>query len=111
MSNRVILIFLGVIFLIIIVLSSQKLSVGIRNKAAGLFPSIKTVPTSTPEGASLSTTPSLTPTPTTAHFARNKNTPSQTPNTGAGSLSLIILGVAGASGFVVKRLSTEARLR
>lgn len=110
LSNRLILIFLGVIFLIIIVLSSKKLSSGVQGKLAGFFPSVKTVPTVGPE-TDITITPTLTATPTIAHFTAAKKSmaksPSQTPDTGAGTLSLAIIALLGGTGLTIKRLSSR----
>lgn len=112
LSNRIILIFLGVIFLIIIILSSQKLSAGLKSRFSGLLPIVKPVPTVSIE-QDLETTPTLTPTPTLSHFeATNTNqptqkggTPSQIPNTGASALSLGIITLMSGAGIILKRIS------
>ncbi len=109
MSNRIILLFLGIIFLIIIVLSSQKLSAGIRTKVSGIFPGIKPIPTVSME-AEVSTSPKLTPTPTLSRFtaskmAANGKSPTQTPDTGAESLSFVIISLTGSAGIILKRLT------
>lgn len=111
LSNRIILLFLGIIFLIIIVLSSGKLSQGIKSKISGIFPGVKPVPTVNLGDI----TPTLTPSPTVAHFNTaqavkgtrtiNSKNPTQTPDTGAGTLSLFILSALASTGLIIKRLS------
>lgn len=113
LSNRIILIFLGVIFLIIIILSSSKLSQGIKNKFSGVFPNVKPVPTVALE-ANITSLPTISPTPTTAHFttgqiAQKEKAPSQSPGTGPELASLLALSFIGGSGLIAKRLSSHIK--
>ena len=112
LSNKIILIFLGIIFLIIIILSSQRLSGGLKNRLSGLFPGVKSIPTVSPIP---STTPSPTRHPTAISNAQEQiknnqngqNGVSQIPSTGADPLSLALIATFASGGLILKRLSSS----
>lgn len=109
LSNRLILIFLGVIFVIIIVLSSQKLSAGIKSRFGGLLPATRPVPTLAvplPQAAAQK----LNPTPTLARFGNTNNktvssSVAQIPSTGPADLSLGVIASFAGFGLILRKLS------
>ncbi len=117
-SNRIILFFLGVIILIVIVLSSQKLSAALRNRLSGVFPKVQTVkvgsddtltPTPSIKGV-LSPTPVLytnTKTTTQKPVTTTKRVVANTPNTGPESVPLLLLAGMGMGGALLTRLTKK----
>ncbi|OGG14519.1 hypothetical protein A2773_05570 [Candidatus Gottesmanbacteria bacterium RIFCSPHIGHO2_01_FULL_39_10] len=115
LSNRIILIFLGIIFLIIIILSSQRLSGGLKSRLSGLFPGVKPIPTVSPTPTPFRSTPTPTRTQTAAGFAQQQtkggqyvqNGVSEIPSTGADVLSLGLLASLGSGGIILKKLTSR----
>lgn len=108
-SSRLILIFLAFIFLIIVILSSSRISAALRSRFAGIVPSLK------PTTEDITPTPSIeieTPTPTpTVIYGRgvstnNPNTKS-IPATGPAELAWLVLGGSFFTGVALKKISTK----
>lgn len=112
-SSRLILIFLGFIFLIIVILTSNQIAAGLRKKFGNIIPSPKLI-----SGATVtpSVSPKMTVTPTLSPSGNGiyngsskggiKSTPSgQTPATGPEDFAYLILGGSAGIGFIFKRFS------
>lgn len=111
-SSRLILIFLGFIFLIIVILSSSRISAALRTRFGKMVPSLNP----TVEDASLTPTPTLematsTPTPTIVYgggvskggTASAKNIPA----TGPADLVWLVLGGSFFAGVTLKKITAK----
>lgn len=108
-SSRLILIFLAFIFLIIVILSSNRISAALRARFAGILPSMN------------ATTEDITPTPTTAETptptptivyggGSTKNGASNAKNipaTGPQDFALLVLGGSLFIGVTLTRISAK----
>ena len=104
-SSRFILIFLGFIFLIIIILSSGRISAALQKRFGNIIPSMKlySKPTPTPAPAPLT---SILPTPTTIYNQDTTSSPTgEIPATGPEIISLFILSGSLITGISLKNLS------
>lgn len=108
-SSRLILIFLGFIFIIIVILTSSRIAGSLRSRFGGFFPSINT--TTMEE---ISPTPTLaeeTPTPTpiiSSKQVKVTSTPSgTTPATGPAEIMWILLGGSLVTGLSLRTFSRE----
>lgn len=103
-SSRLILIFLGFIFLIIVILSSGRIAGGLRDRFGKFLPISKTATT---EVTPTPTIEAETPTPTIV--AGTTSTPSgQIPATGPAELAYFILGGSLIAGLALKRISNSS---
>lgn len=117
LSNRIILTFLGIIFFLIVILTSNRISAELRERFGGFIPGLippdreKITPTPTP---TVFQEPSLTPTLTpiiTDHPANNGRTDKggtsvdKIPATGPSSIALLLLGGSLGTGVVIRRFS------
>ena len=103
-SSRLILIFLGIIFLIIIILSSGKIAGALRERFASFIPNLKPAEELTP-------TPTVemeTPTPTiTLSYPRPSSSQSgEIPATGPNNIVWLVLGTSLVTGIGLKKLSS-----
>lgn len=104
-SSRLILIFLGFIFLIIIILSSNRIAASLRERFGKFLPTTNTTvditPTPTMESEAGTPTPTLIPETT--------STPSgEIPATGPSDLAYFILGGSLIAGLALKRISNSS---
>ena len=112
-SSRLILIFLAFIFLIIILLSSNRIATTLRSKFGKMIPSLSPITeniTPTPTFIEETPTPTLTPTPTVVYGNTNKRSNNSTksiPATGPEDLAWFILGGSFFSGIVLKRITAK----
>lgn len=112
-SSRLILIFLAFIFLIIVVLSSNRISAALRSRFAGMVPSLK------PTTEDITPTPTIeietpTPTPTVIYGGNGKTSGNNQnaksiPATGPAELAWLVLGGSFFTGVALKRISTTKR--
>lgn len=111
-SSKLILIFLGFIFLIIVILSSSRISAALRARFGKIIPSIKTstedqTPTPTPT-IEITDTPTLTPTSVYGRGATNKNNSSKNiPDTGPADLVWLVLGGSFLTGVYIKKITAD----
>lgn len=109
-SSRLILIFLAFIFLIIILLSSNRIASTLRAKFSKFIPSLSPITdniTPTPTIIEETPTPTLTPTPTIVYGNTNKrpnNSTKNIPATGPADLAWLILGGSFLSGITLKKI-------
>lgn len=102
-SNRLILIFLGFIFLIIVILSSSRIAGGLRERFGKFLPTTNTTTETTPT----LTMEAETPTPTL--IPGTTSTPSgEIPATGPAELAYLILGGSLIAGLALKRMSNTS---
>jgi len=108
-STRIILVFLGFIFLVIIILSSNKIGAALRAKLGKFLPSVK------PPYEQISPTPTLiptfTPTPTiqkpnTISNGKNTTPSNEIPATGPESGVYIVLGGSLILGLTLKKYAS-----
>lgn len=110
-SSRLILIFLAFIFLIIVLLSSNRISTALRTKFGKIIPSLSPITesiTPTPTLFEETPTPTYIPTLTTVYGNTNKRSNNSTKNipaTGPADLAWLILGGSFLSGFILKKIS------
>lgn len=106
-SNKLILIFLGFIFLIIVILSSSRISQALRSRFGNLVPSLKpTTEDITPTPIFETETP--TPTPTVIYGQKgNTNSAKNIPATGPEDLAWLVLAGSFLTGFTLKRISSK----
>ncbi|MBI3380245.1 hypothetical protein HY029_05820 [Candidatus Gottesmanbacteria bacterium] len=111
-SSRLILIFLAFIFLIIVILSSNRISSALRASFGKMIPSLKT--STTVEDASLTPTPTMetetpTPSPSIIYGGRGvRNSTNYTksmPAAGPEDLVWLILGGSFFAGVTLKKIS------
>lgn len=101
-SSRLILIFLAFIFLIIIILSSNRISSALRNSLGKMAPSVKT----TVEDSSLTPTPTEAQTPTaTPTIVYGKNSAKRIPAAGPADLVWLVLGGSFFAGVTLKKIA------
>jgi hypothetical protein len=113
-SSRLILLFLGFIFLIIVILSSARISTVLRERFAGYLPVIQSGNSNpTPTPTILEEIPSPTPTVITGtvsgktSFEKAKSSASnQIPATGPGEITWLIVSGSFLSGMVLKKLGS-----
>lgn len=100
-SSRLVLIFLGIIFLIIIILSSGRIAGALRSRFASYIPNIR------PAESEIIPTPSLetdSPTPSVTPILSQKSSPnSEIPATGPNSIIWLILGSSLIAGIILKK--------
>ena len=112
-SSRLILIFLAFIFLIIILLSSNRIATTLRSKFGKMIPSLSPITdniTPTPTIIEETPTPVLSPTPTIVYgngIKRSTNAAKNIPATGPEDLAWLILGGSFFSGIVLKRITAK----
>ncbi len=102
-SSRLILIFLGFIFLIIVILSSSKIAGALRERFGKFLPTANTTVETTP-------TPTIeAETPTPSLIPGATSTPSgEIPSTGPSELAYFILGGSLIAGLALKRISNSS---
>lgn len=109
-SSKLILIFLGFIFLIIVILSSSRISAALRSRFGKLIPAINTnteglTPTPTIE---VSETPTPTPTIVYGRGTTNRNNSGKNiPATGPADLAWLVLGGSFLTGVVLKKVTAS----
>lgn len=112
-SSRLILIFLAFIFLIIVLLSSNRIAASLRTRFGKMIPSLTPITeniTPTPSMSQETPTPTLTPTPTIVYgnaSKRSNNSTKNIPATGPADLAWLILGGSFLSGFVLKKIASK----
>lgn len=113
-SSRLILIFLGFIFLIIVILSSSRIAATLRKSVGNIIPGAKsTIENITPTPTIKAET--ITPTPTVI-ISSNKGgtiskggiTSGEIPATGPNDLLYLVLGGSVAAGIALKKLSIRS---
>ncbi len=121
-SSRILLVFLGFIFIVIVILSSGRIAAALRSRLGQFFPFIKSTSLTTPPNITPTITPSvinkISPTPTPSAFYGGQNTTnsgqnttkggittSEIPATGPNELTWVILGGSGVIGYSIKKLS------
>lgn len=110
-SSRLILIFLGIIFILIIILSSSRIGGGLKNRLGSLFS--RPVTTQVQDTQQLEPIPTIseeskeTPTPTTSFS--NNTPPAETPATGAAEMFWITTGSGIMISFFARRKSKNLR--
>lgn len=113
-SSRLILIFLGFIFLIIILLSSNKIATALRSRFGKFVPTLnvsgKISPTPTPTMALKTPTPTKLPTITAGQTGRfgggeKGSPPGEIPATGPSEVVWLILTGSALVGVTLKKLS------
>lgn len=102
-SSRFILIFLGFIFLIIVLLAGNRIAAGLRAQFGKFLPSTKqTQITPTP------TIGELSPTPTLTSSGQGSTSSSEIPATGPENLVWLILGGSLLSGITLKKITATS---
>lgn len=110
MSTKIILALLGLIIIVILLLTSQRFTGGLRNRFSGLFPGIQQVEkttTPTPKPTSVA----HMPTPTKIQLGTGRQTQTkggpiaQTPDTGATEISFVMISSFGIVGYTLRRLT------
>lgn len=112
-SSRLILVFLGFIFLIIVILTSSQIAGALRSRFGNLIPGYKVANERvTPTPTKVTATPTLTPTlgsrinsGTAGSTYSNKSHAAQTPATGPSDLILVLLGSGGGIGLLLRKIS------
>lgn len=110
-SSRLILIFLAFIFLIIVLLSSNRISTTLRTRFGKMIPSLSPTTqniTPTPSMTEETPTPTLTPTPTIVYgngSRRSNNSTKSIPAAGPADLVWLILGGSFLVGISLKKFS------
>lgn len=106
-SNRLILIFLGIIFLIIVILTSSRIAGTLRQKFSAFLPSMSvTTLTPTPTVTQKTFTPTPTPARQTGGTATANSTPNgEIPATGTSDWIWLLLGGSLLVGISLNRLS------
>ncbi|MCJ7740794.1 hypothetical protein MUP32_05800 [Candidatus Microgenomates bacterium] len=125
-SSRIILVFLGFIFIVIVILSSGRIAVALRSRLGQFFPFMKSTSLTTPPKITPTLTPSAVykisptsmPSPTLSAFYGGQNTTkggqnttkggvttAEIPATGPNDLLWVILGGSTAIGYSLKKLS------
>lgn len=114
-TNRLILIFLGIIFLIIIILGSNRIATSLRQRFANFLPKVSptvTLEEVTPTPISFgSLKPTITPisSPKVAGTTTAKSTAnSEIPATGPTDFAWLILGGSGLVGLALKKLTSNS---
>lgn len=116
-STRTILIFLGFIFLIIVIISSGKIAGALRDRLGKIIPGftlssgVKLTPTVTPTKSSA---PTVTPTPTSqAKYQSNakSSVSGEIPATGPESFSYILISASLLGGIYLKRFAKRSNLK
>ena len=115
LSNRLILIFLGIILSLVVVLTSNRISAALRERFGGFVPGLilpaqeEITPTPTSPQVTMKTltsTPTVTPKPTIVPL--EKGTPAdKIPATGPSLMALILLGGTFVLGAAFRKLSTQ----
>ncbi|OGG26411.1 hypothetical protein A2960_06045 [Candidatus Gottesmanbacteria bacterium RIFCSPLOWO2_01_FULL_39_12b] len=106
LSSRLILIFLGIIFLIIVILSSSRIAGSLRQRFGSFIPTIR---------QSAETTPTPTPfeetgTPTPTFYFKITGTPAnQIPATGPADLLWLTLGGCLIAGLSLRKFTTSSK--
>lgn len=108
-SSKLILIFLGFIFLIIVILSSSRISAALRSRFGKMIPTIGTktqdlTPTPTP---TFEVTDTPTPSPTSVYgkgTTNRNNSGKNIPATGPADLAWLVLGGSFLSGVLIKKV-------
>src|SRR3989338_6898370 len=114
-SSRLILIFLGIIFLMIIILSSNRVIKGLRDRIGSILPVgktavQKTTPTPLPTKVMISITPTSTPSPKTGAVSGEQITKGgvkQIPSTGATELAWLVIGGGSLIGLTLRKISRK----
>ncbi len=105
-SSRLILIFLGFVFVIIVILTSNKITASLRQRFGNILPATKVITeeiTPTP----IEEVVTLTPTPT--YFTKNSSSPNdEIPATGPNDFMWFILGISLITGLTLRNIKTEA---
>lgn len=110
LSNKLILLFLAVIFIIILVLSSKSLSASFRSRFGNILPVIKAVPTLTPTPTptiKISLSPSPTPMSQFPSNQNNGSTASRIPSTGGNIFALIPLAIGAILGAKLRKKTSK----
>lgn len=107
-SSRFILIFLGFIFLIIIILSSSRISSALQKRAGTIFPSLKFVSTPTPSPSPSPTRIPIQPPTETPKLYNSGSTSTPTgeiPATGPEMVGLLFLSGSFLTGISLRKLT------
>ena len=114
-SSRLILVFLGIIFLMIIILSSNRVIKGLRDRIGSFLPVgkpavQKTIPTPSPTKVMISITPSSTQSPKAGTVQGEQTTKGgvkQIPSTGATEIAWLAIGGSSLVGYTLRRISRK----
>lgn len=110
-SSRLVLIFLGIILIVIVILSSSRIAGALKSRFGKLIPGLQFA------GTSLTPTPTpfqVSPTPTktvTSNYSgpTGKSTPNGSiPATGPAEVVWVLIGGSGAAGFLLRKFSKRA---
>lgn len=109
-SSKLILIFLAFIFLLIIILSSNKIASSLRSRFGNLLPSISPISEDITPTPVIEEVITSTPTPTVIYGKNSTKTNSSVksiPASGPADLAWLLLGGSFASGVILKKLSSK----
>lgn len=120
-SSRLVLIFLGIILVVIVILTSNRIAAFLKSRFGNLVPPLKfsaveTTPTPSPTPTiRLTLTPTEIPTTTTKGGVKiyptmptGKSTPTgQIPSTGPEELAYVLIGGSAGLGFILKKISSK----
>lgn len=114
-SSRIVLIVLGIILLIIVAFSSNRLTKGIRDSISKLLPNsgkianARITPTPTPGKTSFTPTPTKTQGQTNETQTTKGGTPTDTiPSTGPAELAWVLLGGSFVLGASLRKLTPRS---
>ncbi|OGG15634.1 hypothetical protein A3D77_01240 [Candidatus Gottesmanbacteria bacterium RIFCSPHIGHO2_02_FULL_39_11] len=112
-SSKLVLIFLGIILVVIVILTSNRIAAFLKSRFGNLVPPVKFSAVETTPTPTLSLTPTIYPTGTTtkgglAPSPTTKSTPAaQIPSTGPMELAYVLIGGSAAAGFILTRISSK----
>lgn len=109
-SSRIILIFLGFIFLIIIILMSGQIAGALRSRFGNFIPGGTKVSDITPSPTKSPVKLTVTPTPGNGNgsvYRNNKINTGQTPATGPADLAYVIMGAGSGLGLLLRKISSR----
>jgi hypothetical protein len=111
-SSRLILIFLGFIFLIIVILTSGQIAGALRSRFGNFIPGGTKVAgiSPTPSPAKSPVKPTITPTSGAGNgavYRNNKIDTNQTPATGPADLALALMGAGSGLGYLLRKISSK----
>jgi hypothetical protein len=106
-SSRLVLIFLGIILIVIVILSSSRIAGALKSRFGKLIPGqfAGAVITPTPTPFQVSPTPTKT---VASNYSgpTGKSTPNSTiPATGPAEVAWVLIGGSGAAGFLLRKFS------
>ena len=103
-SSRLILILLGIIFLVIVMLSSGKIAGTLRERFASFIPNIRPAEEITPSPTHFQ---EETPTPTPTVIYGSSTETSEIPATGPNEIVWLVLGSSMVAGLSLKKFSSK----